>query len=65
MSKEGVDAFGGLDDQVDKEKDALLPLIIDGLEVDREVIYVYVCIYIFIYVYIHVYICIYTYTCME
>jgi hypothetical protein len=37
MSKEGVDAFGGLDDQVDKEKDALLPLIIDGLEVDREV----------------------------
>jgi hypothetical protein len=36
MSKEGVDAFGGLDDQVDKEKDDLLPLIIDGLEVDRE-----------------------------
>lgn len=37
MSMDGVDIFGGLDDLIDKEKETILPLIIDGLEVDREV----------------------------
>ena len=37
MSKDGVNTLEGLDGLLEKDKNAVQPLIIDGLEVDREV----------------------------
>lgn len=38
-NKDGIDALEGLDGMLEKDKQSVSPLVIDGLEVDREVRY--------------------------
>lgn len=38
-SKDGINALEGLDGMLEKDKLSVSPLVIDGLEVDREVRY--------------------------